>query len=68
MTVAKRSKSDRRKGEIILPEIKRHWPHHVVLPADKVRGVRNSEIVWSLQRACQQRRVPIPSAVTTASS
>ncbi len=37
----------RRKGEIMLPEIKRHWPHHVALPADKVRGVMNSQIVWS---------------------
>jgi hypothetical protein len=37
----------RRKGEITLPDIKRRWPHHVVLPADKVRGVMNSQIVWS---------------------
>jgi hypothetical protein len=37
----------RRKGEIMLPEIKRHWPHHVALSADKVRGVMNSKIVWS---------------------
>jgi hypothetical protein len=37
----------RRKGEITLPEIKRHWPHHIALSADKVRGVQNSQIVWS---------------------
>ena len=36
-----------RKGEITLPDIKRHWPHHVALPADNVRGVMNSQIVWS---------------------
>src|SRR5258707_10057962 len=35
----------RRKGEIMLPEIKRHWPHHVALPADKVRGVMNRQVV-----------------------
>jgi len=37
----------RHKGEITLPDIKRHWPHHVALSADKVRGVMNSNIVWS---------------------
>jgi len=36
-----------RKGEITLPEIKRKWPYHVALSADKVHGVRNSDIVWS---------------------
>jgi hypothetical protein len=37
----------RRKGEITLPDIKRHWPHHVALSADKARGVVNSQIVWN---------------------
>ena len=37
----------RRKGEVTLPDMKRHWPHHVALSADKVRGVTNSETVWS---------------------
>jgi hypothetical protein len=41
----------RRKGEITLPDIKHHWPHHVALPADKVRGVMNSHVVWSFAAA-----------------
>jgi hypothetical protein len=36
----------RRKREVTLSQIKRKWPHHVALAADKVRGVRNSEVVW----------------------
>jgi hypothetical protein len=38
-----------RKGEITLPEIKRKWPHHVALSADKV-GLANSELVWTFAR------------------
>ena len=51
----------RRKGEITLPDIKRHWPHHVALPADKVRGVMNSQIVWSFAETLSA--APRPYAV-----
>jgi hypothetical protein len=34
-----------RKGEIARSDLKRKWPHHVVLLADKVRGLANSELV-----------------------
>jgi hypothetical protein len=50
-----------RKGGITRPEIKRKWPHHVALSANKVRGVRNSEMVWCF--AATLSAAPRPYAV-----
>jgi hypothetical protein len=41
----------RRKDEITVAEIERKWPHHVALSPDRVRGVQNSQIVWSFAAA-----------------
>jgi hypothetical protein len=43
--------STRRKGELTRARLNREWPHHVAVPAEKVRGLANSAAVRGVAAA-----------------
>jgi hypothetical protein len=44
----------RRKGEITRSHLRRKWPHHVALSADKVRGVESIVHRFANARSARQ--------------
>jgi hypothetical protein len=58
----------RHKGKITRGDLKRKWRHHVGLPTEKVRGVKNSGVIFCAAGVYRRRRSRTPCTAMTTTS